>query len=113
MFLALRWLFNRFNNHIAHRVAGGIDDGDARRMQLHGNNCPSSQKRERIHHAVSTKSTYSYSVLSSFVSTPFGTAFAEAKSHEAVVELGEEELASVSGGAPWLLVGAVLLLWPR
>lgn len=46
-------------------------------------------------------------------STPFGPTLADGKTHEAVVELGEEELASVSGGAPWLLVGAVLLLWPR
>jgi hypothetical protein len=46
-------------------------------------------------------------------STPFGPAFAEERSHEDVVALGEAELASVSGGAPWLLVGAVLLLWPR
>ena len=46
-------------------------------------------------------------------STPFGPTLAEGKTYEAVVELSEEELASVSGGAPWLLVGAVLLLWPR
>lgn len=46
-------------------------------------------------------------------STPIGPTLADGKTHEAVVELGEEELASVSGGAPWLLVGAVLLLWPR
>jgi hypothetical protein len=46
-------------------------------------------------------------------SNSLGHPFTVEKNHQAVVELGEEELASVSGGAPWLLVGAVLLFWPR
>lgn len=32
---------------------------------------------------------------------------------EHIIELSEEDLDGISGGAPWLLVGAVLLLWPR